>query len=62
MVDVGIIYDSKYEQLNAGGLADVVTEVVDKAYREAEHNLGFPCLHFFPKAALERSRRGLATV
>ena len=61
-VDVSIIYDGKYEQLNARGLAEVVTEVVDKAYREFEHNLGFPCLHFFPKAALERSRRDLAMV
>ena len=61
-VDVSIIYDGKYEQLNAHGLLEVVTEVVDKAYREIEHNLGFPCLHFFPKAELERSRRDLAAV
>ena len=62
VVDVSIIYDGKYEQLNARGLSEVLTEVVDKAYREVEHNLGFPCVHFFPKAELERSRRDLATV
>ena len=62
VVDVSIIYDGKYEQLNAHGLVEVLTEVVAKAFWEMEDNLGFPCLHFFPKAALERNRRDLATV
>ena len=61
-VDVSIIYDGKYEQLNAAGLGDVILEVADKAYYEVEDTLGLPCLHFFPKAELERSRRDLATV
>ena len=61
-VDVSIIYDGKYEQLNARGLGEVLSEVVAKAYREVEDDLGFPCVRFFPKAELERSRRDLATV
>ena len=62
VVDVSIIYDGKYEQLNPHGLVEVLTEVVAKAFWEMEDNLGFPCLHFFPKAAFERSRRDLVTV
>ena len=61
-VDVNIIYDGKYEQLNAHGLLKVLSEVVSKAYREVEDDLGFPCVRFFSKAELERSRRDLATV
>ena len=62
VVDVSIIYDGKYEQLNARGLLDVQREVVDKAYREVEDDLGFPCLHFYSKPSLKRGRRDLATV
>ena len=61
-VDVSIIYDGKYEQLNARGLGEVLSEVVAKAYREVEDDLGFPCVHFFSKPALERGQRDLATV
>ena len=61
-VDVNIIYDGKYEQLDARGLGEVLSEVVAKAYREVEDDLGFPCVRFFSKAELERSRRDLATV
>ena len=50
VVDVHIIYDGKYEQLNADGLLDAQGEVVDKAY----------CVHFFAKSDL--GRRDLATV
>ena len=62
VVDVSIIYDGKYEQLNADGLLDVLSEVVAKAYYEVEDDLGFPCVHFFSKPELERGRRDLATV
>ena len=61
-VYVNIIYDGKYEQLNAHGLVRVQSEVAAKAFYEVEDDLGFPCLRFFPKAELERSRRDLATV
>ena len=60
VVDVHIIYEGKYEQLNAAGLVNVLSEVVDKAYREVEDDLGFPCTSFFAKSEL--GRRDLATV
>ena len=62
VVDVSIIYEGKYEQLNADGLLDVQTEIVDKAYRAVEDDLGFPCVHFFSRPELKRGRRDLATV
>ena len=60
VVDVHIIYDGKYEQLNASGLVNVLSEVVDKAYRQVDDDLGFPCTSFFAKS--EMGRRDLATV
>ena len=60
MVDVNIIYDGKYEQLNAGGLLDVRTEIVSKVWREAEDSPGFPLVHFIAKSDL--GRRDPATV
>ena len=60
VVDVHIIYEGKYEQLNADGLLDVQGEIVDKAYYEVEDDLGFPCPSFFAKSEL--GRRDLATV
>ena len=62
VVDVSIIYNGNYEQLNAAGLGDVLLEVIAKAYRKVKDNLGFPCVHFFAKSELERWRRDLATV
>ena len=61
-VYVNIIYDGRYEQLNARGLVNVLSEVATKAYYEVEDDLGFPCVRFFSKPELERSRRDLATV
>ena len=54
VVDVTIIYDGKYEQLNGGGLLDVQTEIVSKVWREAEDSPGFPLVHFLPKSDLGR--------
>ena len=62
VVDVGIIYDCKYERLNVRGLVDVQREIVDKAYRAVEDDLGFPCIHFYSKPSLKRGRWDLATV
>ena len=62
VVDVSIIYDGKYEQLNGLGISKVLTEVVSKAFWEVEDDLGFPCVHFFSKPELKRGRRDLATV
>ena len=60
MVDVTIIYDGKYEQLNGVGLVDVQTEIVSKVWREAEDSPGFPLVHFLPRSSL--GRRDPATV
>ena len=60
VVDVHIIYDAKYEQLNADGLLGVLSELADKAYYEVDDDLGFPCPRFFAKS--EMGRRDLATV
>ena len=60
VVDVHIIYDGRYEQLNADGLLDVQGEIVDKAYYEVDDDLGFPCPNFLAKSEL--GRRDLATV
>ena len=60
VVDVHIIYEGKYEQLNADGLLGVLSEVADKAYYEVDDDLGFPCPSFFAKS--EMGRRDLATV
>ena len=62
VVDISIIYEGEYEQLNGRGLVKVMTEVVDKAYRAVEDDLGFPCVHFFSKPELKRDRRDLAKV
>ena len=62
VVDVTIIYDGKYEQLNGEGLVRVHSEIVDKAWREVadEDDLGFPCVDFLAKSEL--GRRDPATV
>ena len=51
-VDVKIIYDGKYEQLNGAGLVRVQSDIVSKAWREVEDDLGFPCVHFIAKSGL----------
>ena len=60
MVDVTIIHDGKYEQLNGAGLVDVQTEIVPMVWREAEDFPGFPLVHFLPESEL--GRRHPATV
>ena len=60
VVDVKIIYDGKYEQLKGMGPLRVHSEIVDKAWREVEDDLGFPCVHFIAKSDL--GRRDPATV
>ncbi len=60
VVEVHIIYDGKYEQLNGGGLLNVHSAIVDKVWREAADSPGFPMMHFIPKS--EIGRRDPATV
>ena len=60
VVDVNIIYDGKYEQLNPAGLLRVRSEVVSKAWRQVEDDIGFPLVHFIAKSDI--GRRDPATV
>ena len=60
VVDVTLIYDGKYEQLNGAGLLRVQSDIVSKAWRAVEDDLGFPCVHFLPKSSL--GRRDPATI
>ena len=60
VVDVTIIYDGEYEQLNGEGLLWVHSAIVDKAWREVEDDMGFPCIHFIPKSSI--GRRDPATI
>ena len=50
VVDVNIVYDGKYEQLNGAGLLRVQSDIVSKAWREVEDDIGFPLVHFFSKS------------
>ena len=62
-VDVTIIYDGKYEQLNGDGLMRVQSDIVSKAWRNVEHDVGFPLVHFVAKSDLmPRELRDLTTV
>ena len=60
VVDVNIIYDGKYEQLNPAGLLRVRSEVVTKTWRQVEDDLGFPLVHFIAKSDI--GRRDPATI
>ena len=54
IVDVKIVYDGDYEQLKGKGLLPVQREIVSKAWREVEEDLGFPIVHFIAKSDLGR--------
>ena len=60
VVDVTIIYDGKYEQLNGAGLLHVESEITSKVWYEREDSPGWPLVHFLPKSEL--GRRDPATV
>lgn len=60
VVDVNIVYDGRYEQLNGAGLLRVQSDIVSKAWREVEDDIGFPLVHFISKSTL--GRRDPATV
>ena len=60
VVDVTIIYDGKYEQLNGDGLLDVSSEINHKVWLYAEDSPGYPHVHYIPKS--EVGRRDPATV
>ena len=60
VVDLTLIYDGKFEQLNANGLLDVRLDINHKVWRDAEDSRGWPHVHFMPKP--EIGRRDPATV
>ena len=60
VVDVHIIYDGKYEQLNGAGLLNVDMEISNKVWRDAHNSPGWPLVHYIPKS--EIGRRDPATV
>ena len=60
VVDLTLIYDGKFEQLNANGLLDVRLDINHKVWRDAEDSPGWPHVHFMPKS--EIGRRDPATV
>ena len=53
VVDVNFVCDGDYEQLKGGGLLRVQREIVSKAWRDVEDDLGFPIVHFFERSTLE---------
>ena len=48
-----IVYDGDYEQLKGKGLLPVPHEIISKAWRDVEEDLGFPIVHFFKRSTLE---------
>ena len=60
VVDVNIIYDGKYEQLNSAGLSYVAMEINNKVWRDAEDSPAWPLVHYIPKSSI--GRRDPATV
>ena len=42
VVDVGIVYDGKYKQLNGTGLLRVQSDIISKAWQEVEDDIGSP--------------------
>ena len=60
VVDVNIIYDGDYEQLNIAGLMDVDMEINNKVWRDAEDSPAWPLVHYIPKSSV--GRRDPATV
>ena len=53
VVDVNVVCDGDYEQLMGGGLLRVRREIVSKAWRDVEDDLGFPIVNFFERSTLE---------
>ena len=54
VVDLTIIYDGKYEQLNGRGLLDVDRDIMDKVWRDGEDCPGWPLVHYLPKSEIGR--------
>lgn len=57
MGDVNLIYYGKYEQLTPASLLGVRSEVIVKAWRQVDDDLGFPLVHFIAKSDIGRRTR-----
>lgn len=60
IVEVKIIYDGKLKQMTGDKLLRVQHDIVSKAWRDVEEDLGFPIVHFIAKSDI--GRRDPATV
>ncbi len=51
VVDVTFVCDGDYSQFNGKGLIKVQSEIISKAWRDADNDLGlgFPLVHYFDK-------------
>lgn len=54
VVDAGIVYDGKYEQLNGAGLLQVQSDIISRAWQEVEDDIGFPVMHFYAESSIRR--------
>ena len=59
-VDVNIIYDDESGQVTGRGFLSVLSEVVDKTWREGKDDLGYPYLRLIAKSDI--GQRDPATV
>ena len=57
VVDVTFVCDGDYSQFNGKGLIKVQSEIISKAWRDEESDLGlgFPLVHYFDKDDFEDS-------
>ena len=60
MVDVNIVYDGKYEQMDPAILLRVRSEIVTKVWREEEDSTRYPYVNFIAMSSL--GQRDPATV
>ena len=60
IVDVDIIYDDESGPVTGRGFVRVLSELVDRAWREGKDDLGWPSLNLIPKS--EVGQRDPATV
>ena len=55
LVNVKIIYDAAYEDLNIEGIMSVRSELVDKVWRDVRDSPGYPFVHFIAKSDIGQS-------
>ena len=60
LVDVRIIYDAAFEDLSTDGTISVMSEIIDKVWREAEDSPVWAHLHFIAKSDIDRRNAAVA--